>query len=239
MKKSVWIAVAVLAALAGLVMLTGQWQFASVPPERAKITVIFFRVVGILWLVIATACLRSAFRQQSALALLKSVSPQDRLHAVRRLARLAGRRVPNAFEALDRAAVDVDDDVRHAAMLAIEDLQRTLGALPLTPIRDLNRLRELTRELLSSDVQQQRLAAEQARKLGDPWLYQRAYRYERRFVTLTAKPERAQCARSDTCRIRYIWIMCSLRLAMMIPAYGLRPRQRWTEFGAVRDRVNP
>jgi HEAT repeat protein len=30
----------------------------------------------------------------------------------------------------------------------------------------------LTRELLSSDVRQQRLAAEQARKLGDPWLYQ-------------------------------------------------------------------
>jgi HEAT repeat protein len=173
MKKAIWIAIAVLAGLAGLIMLTGQWQFAStVPSERAKITVTFLRVAGVLWLVIAAACLRSAFRQQSAFALLKSVTPEDRLDAVRRLARLAGRRIPNAFEALDRAAVDVDDSVRHAAMLAIEDLQRTLGALPLTPIPDLKRLHELTRELLSSNVQQQRLAAEQARKLGDPWLYQ-------------------------------------------------------------------
>jgi hypothetical protein len=175
MKKAILIVLAALAGIAGLFMLTAGFQFAEgVPPDQAGRTIMFYRAAGVLWLVIATVCLRSAFRSTRATTFdkLKSGTPRDRLEAVEDLARLATRRVPGAFEALDRATVDSDDHVRRAAVLAVDNLQRMLGALPLTPISDHGRLRDLTRRLLSSDAYEQRVTASEIRELGDPWLYQ-------------------------------------------------------------------
>jgi hypothetical protein len=108
-------------------------------------------------------------RRQAGLRSLQSPNPSNRRRGVDEAAALARAKVPNAFEALDRASFDSDPDVAEAARYQIRELG---SAARLTPIPDQARLDALKRRLLSTDRREQQLSAIELRRLGDPWLYQ-------------------------------------------------------------------
>src|SRR2546430_1369147 len=66
--------------------------------------------------------------------MMQSSRTKDRVEAVGYVARLALHRRANAFEALDRATADPDEQVRKTAGRWINELGERLGRLPLTPI---------------------------------------------------------------------------------------------------------
>lgn len=142
-------------------------------------------VVLLLWRV-----LRSRVVASMAFALAKNSDSEIRRAAVNQLGRLAHRRYPNAFEALDRASQDPDESVSRTASRMRNAVAESCGGFPLTPLPDQGRLDAFKSQLLADDPAQRRAAADALRTLGDPWMYQAAVQVRRDLDTSDVEAKR-------------------------------------------------
>lgn len=133
---------------------------------------------------------------REAFFMLRQSDPEARKAGLHQLARLARRRYPNAFEALDRARQDADESVRRAASVLVDIVAESCDGFPLTPVPDQRQLDGFKSQLLGSDPAQRRAAADGLRTLGDPWMYQAAVQIRRDMETSDVEAKRRGVARA-------------------------------------------
>jgi HEAT repeat protein len=137
--------------------------------------------VTVFVLVTTGRAIHAKLLAKTAFWMLNQPDPEARAAAAQQLARLARRRYPNAFEALDRACDDEDPLVRRTASRLRDAVGEACGGFPITPIPDQLALDAYKVKLLSEDSATRAVAAETLRSLGDPWLYQAGVQIRREF----------------------------------------------------------